>query len=858
MNRAPDVDATQAPPLEIAHVLFLDIVAYSRLRMDQQQRIIRDLQDSVRATAEFARAQNLDQLILLPTGDGMALVFFRDPEAPVRCALELTKILREKPEIQLRMGLHAGPVYRIADINANRNVAGGGINIAQRVMDCGDAGHILVSKAMADVLRELSSWNEQLRDLGEAEVKHGVRVHLFNLCTGEAGNPALPQKLRAAQAVNAPVHEDSGNAISKRRVFAGAATAVVILSVVATVFFLRTPKVHALTEKDTVVLADFDNSTNDPVFDDTMKEALTVEIEQSPFFNTLSEQKIRETLQLMGQPADQRLTKDLARQVCIRAGCKAILDGRISKGDTEYVVALSASNCASGESLARGLTRAANKDAILDALGKNADALRSKLGESLTSIRKYDAPLEQATTPSLDALNAFTLATKTQREKGDAASIVHYKRAIDLDSNFALAYSGLATAYSHLGQVNAAGENARKAYDLRAHVSEREKLRIAAFYHTYVTGNVSEAINAYELWSQSYPRDSLPHAGLANLFGALGQYDKGIAESRTALDLDPDASVNYSDLAGNYSALGQRAQAKQVLDQASQKVDSTVLRLTRYQFAFLEHDSATMAAQVAWAAHKPGEGLLLSADSDTAAYFGRLHKARALSRRAAEASDRSDMAENAAVWEGNAALREADFGNREAAILGAEAAAARSSGKQVWALAALTFARAGDAARAERLAQKLQQNYPDDTLLRYYWLPVVRASLALNRGDGKAAIALLQDAAPYDLANPFPVTASPIGNMYSVYLRGLAYMQTGDANAAAAEFRKVLEQKGVVMNGWVGPLSQAELARALAQQGETAKARSAYEEFFALWKDADPDIPILKQFRADSAKLHKP
>ncbi|HET9803015.1 MAG TPA: tetratricopeptide repeat protein [Candidatus Acidoferrum sp.] len=856
MNRAPEVDATQAPPLEIAHVLFLDIVAYSRLRMNQQQRIIRDLQDSVRATAEFARAQNLDQLILLPTGDGMALVFFRDPEAPVRCALELTKILRERPEIQLRMGLHTGPVYRIADINANRNVAGGGINIAQRVMDCGDAGHILVSKAMADVLRELSSWNEQLRDLGEAEVKHSVRVHLFNLCAGEAGNPALPQKLRAAQTAKAPALKDSGSATSKRRFIAGTVTAVVILSVVATVFFLRTPKVHALTEKDTVVLADFDNSTNDPVFDDTMKEALTVEIEQSPFFNTLSEQKIRETLQLMGQPADQRLTKDLARQVCIRAGCKAILDGRISKGDTEYVVALSASNCTSGESLARGLTRAANKDAILDALGKNADALRSKLGESLTSIRKYDTPLEQATTPSLDALNAFTLATKMQREKGDAASIVHYKRAIDLDSNFALAYSGLATAYSHLGLVNAAGENARKAYDLRGHVSEREKLRIAAFYHTYVTGNVSEAINAYELWSQSYPRDSLPHAGLANLFGALGQYDKGIAESRTALDLDPDASVNYSDLAGNYSALGQRPQAKQVLDQASQKVDSTVLRLTRYQFAFLEHDSATMAAQVAWAAHKPGEGLLLSADSDTAAYFGRLRKARALSQRAAEASDRSDMAESTAVWEGNAALREADFGNREAAIRGAEAAAARSNGKQVWALAALTFARAGDAARAERLAQKLQQNYPDDTLLRYYWLPVVRASLALNRGDGKAAIALLQDAAPYDLASPFPVTASPIGNMYSVYLRGLAYLQAGDANAAAAEFRKVVEQKGVVMNGWVGPLSQAELARALAQQGDTAKARSAYEDFFALWKDADPDIPILKQFRADSATLH--
>jgi len=858
MSRGPVLDTAQAPPLEIAHVLFLDIVAYSRLRMDQQQRIIRDLQDSVRAASEFARAQRLDQLILLPTGDGMALVFFRDPEAPVRCALELTKILRAKPEIQLRMGLHTGPVYRIADINTNRNVAGGGINLAQRVMDCGDAGHILVSKAMADVLRELSSWNEHLCDLGEAEVKHGVRVHLFNLCTHEAGNAELPQKLSAAKPATPVIRNEPGGALKKSRTLLGVAAALIVLSVVAVVFFLRTPGVHALTEKDTVVLADFENSTNDPVFDNTMKEALTVEIEQSPFFNTLSEQKVRETLQLMGQSADQRLTKDLARQVCIRAGCKAILDGRISKGDSEYVVALSATNCTSGDSLARGLTRATNKDAILDALGKNADTLRSKLGESLTSIRKYDALLEQATTPSLDALNAFTLAAKTHREKGDAASIVHYKRAIELDPNFALAYSGLAAAYNHLGQVNAAGENARKAYDLRAHVSEREKLRIAAFYHTYVTGNVGEAINAYDLWTQSYPRDALPHAGLANLYGVLGQYEKGIAESQAALGLDPDAAVNYSDLAGNYAALGQHTQAKQVLDQAAQKVDSTVLRLTRYQLAFLDRDTAGMAAQVAWAAHKPGEGLLLSADSDTAAYYGHLRKARVISQRAIEASERSDMAENAAVWAGNAALREADFGNREAALRGAEAASALSSGKQVWALAALTFARAGDAARAEHLAQTLQQNYPDDTLLRYYWLPVIRASLALNRGDGKAAITLLQDAAPYDLASPFPVTASPIGNMYSAYLRGLAYEKTGDAVAAAGEFRKVLEQKGVVMNGWVAPLSQAELARALALCGDTEKARSAYEDFFTLWKDADADIPVLKQFRSDYAQLRKP
>jgi eukaryotic-like serine/threonine-protein kinase len=852
MNHAPEV-AVEAPPLEIAHVLFLDIVAYSRLRMDQQQQIIRDLQDAVRATPSFRRAQSLDQLILLPTGDGMALVFFRDPEAPVRCALELTKILRDKPEIQLRMGLHTGPVYRIADINANRNVAGGGINIAQRVMDCGDAGHILASKAMADVLRELSSWNEHLRDLGEAEVKHGVRVHLFSLCTAEAGNPEVPQKLRAAKAsaVAASTHTPK-----KHRLFLGVAAAVVITASVGAVFFLCTQKVRALTEKDTVVLADFENSTTDPVFDDTLKQALTVEIEQSPFLSTLSDQKVRDTLRLMGQPADQRLTEDLARQVCLRAGSTAFLDGRISRGDTQYVVALNAINCASGDALARALTRAANKDAILDALGQTADTLRSKLGESLSSIRKYDAPLEQATTPSLDALNAYTLATKTHREKGDAASIVQYRRAIELDPHFALAYSGLAIAYNNLGQVSAAGENAQKAYDLREHVSEREKLRIAAFYHTYVTGNVDQAISAYELWAQSFPRDALPRAGLASLYGVLGQYGKGIDAAQDALRLDPDAALNYSNLAADYLAVSRRDDAKQILDQATPKVDSTILRLTKYQLAFLQRDAAGMAAQLSWSAHKPGEGLFLSAESDTAAFYGHLRKAREISERAVEASGRNDMAESAAIWQANAALREADFGNREPALRGAAAAANRATGKQVWALAALTFARAGDAARAESLAQKLQQSYPDDTLLHYYWLPVIRASIALNHGDGATAITLLQDAAPYDLADPFPVTASPVGNLYSVYLRGLAYLQTGDANSATAEFRKILVRQGLIMNGSVGALSQAQLARAFALSGDTAKARSAYQDFFQLWKDADPDIPILKQAKSDFAKLH--
>jgi eukaryotic-like serine/threonine-protein kinase len=852
VNEVRELGVPATPSLEMAHVLFLDIVAYSRLRMDQQQRVIHDLQEAVRRTPEFARAQASDELIRLPTGDGMALVFFRDPEAPVRCALELTKILRDTPEIKLRMGIHAGPVYRIADINANRNVAGGGINIAQRVMDCGDAGHILLSKAMADVLAEISSWTEHLRDLGEAEVKHGVRVHLYNLCAGDTGNPDIPQKLKTARLPEA----DARTKTTNRKISLAIAAAVIVSLAVVGGFLFRTQKVHALTEKDTVLLADFDNATEDPVFNDTLKQALAVEIEQSPFLNTLSEQKVRDTLQLMGESPDQRLTQDVARRVCLRTGSKALLEGRISKGDSQYVIVLNTINCANGEALSRQLARATNKDAVLDVLGQTADTLRAKLGESLSSIRKYDMPLEEATTPSLDALSAYTLAKKTQREKGDAASILHYKRAIEFDPRFALAYSGLAVAYNNLGQVYFAGENARKAYDLRDRVSEREKLRIAAFYHSYFTGDVSQAIGAYELWVQSFPRDYLPRASLASLYGVLGQYEKGVSEAQAALRLDPDSVVVYSNLGADYLAVGRLDQAKEILDQSVQRnIDGTVLRLTRYQLAFLEGDAAGMAAHVAWAEHKPGEGLLLSSQSDTEAYYGHLRKARDISRRAVEASGRSDMPEAAAIWEANAALRESDFGNRDLARRGAESATSHATGKQLWALAALAFARAGDSARAESLAQKLQQDYGSDTLLRCYWLPVIRGSIALNRGDAAKALENLQDAAPYDLANPFPVSASPVGNMYSTYLRGQAYLLASQGSLAAAEFQKILDHRGTVMNGSVGTLAQAQLARALALSGDTDKARATYQNFFQLWKDADPDIPILKQAKDDYAKL---
>jgi tetratricopeptide (TPR) repeat protein len=415
---------------------------------------------------------------------------------------------------------------------------------------------------------------------------------------------------------------------------------------------------------------------------------------------------------------------------------------------------------------------------------------------------------------------------------------------------------------------------------LRDHVSEREKLRIAAFYHSYVTGDTGQAIAAYRLWTQSYPRDPLPLASLASLHALLGQYDTSVGESLEAQRLDPDSVLIYSNLGSDYLALGRRQEAKKAFDQAAQqKVDGSVLRLARYELAFLEGDLAGMAAQLAWSAHEPGEGIFLSSQSDTEAYYGHLHKARELSRRAVEASGRSDMSEAAAIWEASAALRESDFGNPELARRGAQSALGHSTGKQLWALAALAFARSGDSARAESLVQKLQQNYPSDTLLRYYWLPVIHGSIDLRRGDPVKALESLQVAAPYDLADPFPISSSPLGNMYSVYVRGQAYLQAHRVAEAATEFQKILNQPGLVLNGPIGALARAELARAYAAEGDAAtpseiysakaaspaspaanddpkaKARAQYEAFFALWEDADPDIPFLKEAKAAYAKM---
>jgi hypothetical protein len=527
-----------------------------------------------------------------------------------------------------------------------------------------------------------------------------------------------------------------------------------------------------LTEKDTIVLADCTNTTGDAVFDDTLKQALAVDLEQSPFVNILSNQKLTDTLKLMGRSSSERLTEDLGREVCQRAGSKALLAGSISSLGSRYLVGLNAMNCATGDSLGREQVQAARKEEVVTALGKAASSLRRKLGESHSSIQKFDAPVEEATTPSLEALKAYSLG----RKRNDVDAIPLFKRAVELDPNFAVAYAALASSSANLGQPGLAAENAKKAYDLRERVSEHEKYRIEAFYYQFGTGELEKASRTYELWAQSYPRDASPSTDLGNNSMWVGQWQKALTENQQALHLRPDSN-NYSNLTQNYIALNRLDEARATLDQAmAAKLDAGILHLWMYYLAFLRNDAAQMEQQVAAVAGKLGdEDPLLSAQSDTEAYQGHLARARDLSHRAVESARHAEAKETAALWQANAALREAEFGNATLARQSAAAALALAPGRDVQVLSALTLARAGDTAQTQKLTEGLNKEFPLNTMLQNYWLPVIEAALELNSKNPGKSIELLQVTAPYELGEPAPLQ---LGTMYPVYVRGQEYLST--------------------------------------------------------------------------------
>jgi serine/threonine protein kinase/Tfp pilus assembly protein PilF len=628
--------------------------------------------------------------------------------------------------------------------------------------------------------------------------------------------------------------------------------AALVALILAGVLFWRSRPAAPLTEKDTVVLADFTNTTGDPVFDDALKQALAVDLSQSPFINVLSDRRMTETLRLMGRASGERVTRDVAQEICLRTGSKALLTGSISSLGSQYLVGLEAVNCGNGDTLAKEETTASRKEDVVKALSSVTTTLRTRLGESLASVQKFDVPIE-ATTPSLEALKTFSMGVTTQAEKGDAEAIPFFKRAIEIDPNFAMAYARLGISYANLGQPSMALQNLEKAYGLRDRVSAREKLHITADY-AYATGELEKEAQTYLLWIQSYPRDAIPHINLGANATALGQYDKGVVENKEGVRLEPINSAGVGNLAQDYMAVNRFADAKTTLEQAqARNLDGVGIRLQMYSLAFLEGDSGQMEQQLAWSAGKPGaEDPLLSAQSDTEAYRGHLAKARDFSRRAVDSAIRADSKETAALWQANAALREAEFGNPMEAKKGTAAALALAPGRDVKVEAALILARVGDSAGAKAMVQELEKSNPSNTVLKLYWAPTLKAAMELNGGSAAQALVFLEAAAPCELGEPPPMTQ---GTLYPVYLRGEAYLQEHKGSEAAAEFQKMLNHRGILGNFFTGALAHIGLARAYAMTGDTAKSRSAYQDFFSLWKDADPDIPILKEAKAEYAKL---
>jgi tetratricopeptide (TPR) repeat protein/predicted Ser/Thr protein kinase len=639
---------------------------------------------------------------------------------------------------------------------------------------------------------------------------------------------------------------------NRKKIIAVAAVAIALAAAVAAFFYLRRPAV--LTEKDSLVVADFSNSTGEPVFDGTLKQALTVQLEQSPFVNVLSGQKIAQQLQYMGRPKDERLTPDLARDVCQRTGSKAMLIGSISSIGSHYAFGVSAVNCRSGDSLGSEQVEADSREHVLAAVDKAATRMREKLGESLTSVQKYDTPVEQATTPSLEALQAYSLALNTWSSTGEKAAIPFLKRAIELDTNFAMAYARLGTAYFNLSQAGLASENTKKAYELRGHVSERESLYIESHYYPYVTGEMDKAVQVFEVWKNTYPRDVVPHANLGALYIYLGNYDKAEAELRQALLLEPNNATCYLNLAGAYLSLDRPDQVQQVLDQAlARKLESAFLLSNRYFLAFLRNDADEMQKLVSSAAGKPGtEDVLLEQQSDSEAYRGHFARARALAQRAIDSARHNGDQETAGFYKVESALREAAAGNGDRAQQDVVDALGLASTRDVQTLGALALAQAADPVRASSMADDLSRRFPSDTLLKDYWLPTIRAALAIRQGNATKAIEFLQVVAPYELGSPQPFQ---LGTLYPVYMRGQAYLAANEARAAAAEFQKILDHRGVVLNFPLSPLARLGLAQARVLQGDVAGAKTAYQEFFARWKDADPDIPLLNQARTEYSKL---
>jgi eukaryotic-like serine/threonine-protein kinase len=634
------------------------------------------------------------------------------------------------------------------------------------------------------------------------------------------------------------------------------AISVVALVVALAAAYFYTHQAPKLTAKDTLVLADFSNSTGDPVFDGTLKQALALQLEQSPFLNLLSDQRVAQTLARMDQPKDVRLTHDVAREVCQRTASSGVLDGSIAQFDRQYLLTLKAINCSTGDSLASAEARASDKDHVLDALGSVSTEIRKKLGESLSSVQKYDVPPQDVTTPSLAALQSYSQAMKVRR--GDSVLPIQlFERAIQQDPSFAMAYAQLGVIYVNISETARGADNIRKAYALRDHVSEREKFYISCHYDDMVTGDLEAARRDYELWQQIYPRDPIPPANLATVYFYVGDFSKVLDYVERAIDLSGPPTVPTQpsiNLIWSYILLNRLPEAKAMaLSAQTHHVDDPLYHSSLYIIDFLQQDAEARKHELQVLADNPTWGdAILSEESDTAAYQGRFAEARDFTRRAVAFAQKSDRQQTAAAHLIDSAIREAAVGNAGISQQLVKQALALSQAKDIAAMSAVASSLAGDSRQTTQLITDLNKRFPQDTVVQLNYLPTVLAATELRAGNASKAIAILAPAAPYELG----VTALDQGiSLYPVYVRGEAYLATKQGSAAAAEFQKIVDHPGIVQNEIIGALAQLDLARAYVLRGDTSKAKQEYQRFLSLWKNADSDLPLLAQAKSEYAKL---
>jgi len=636
-----------------------------------------------------------------------------------------------------------------------------------------------------------------------------------------------------------------------RKIVAAATAALVVALLITGGLYYRSRHAKPLSEKDTIVLSDFVNTTGESVFDGTLKQAMSIQLEQSPALKVLSDSRVNSTLRLMNRQPGEPLTSDLAQEVCQRSQSKAVLEGSIGKVGTHYLIGLKAVNCETGDILASTEAEATNRDSVLRQLGEAGNRMREQLGDSLVSVKRFNRPLEEVTTSSLEALKAYSIGRSMQPIKGDAESIPYHQRAIALDPNFARAYASLGMAQYNLRETSAASENFRKAFELRDRVSERERFYIESAYYSFTTGELEKANQVYKLWSQEYPTDVAPYVNLSLNYSVMGEFEKAVETARAAIEVAPTAVTGYANLINALLALDRVDEAKTVYQQAmEQKLDNEYLREMRYAIAFLENDEAEMRRQVQSAADLPGtEPPMLDAQADTDAYYGRLRQARQETQGAVAAAKRDGALESAALWLASGAYREALLGNAAEAQALAKEALAMARSREVRIASALTLAELGQTAQAQKLAEQLNTEFPLDTLIQNYWLPSIRATLLLHQGDAKRGIGLLDAAAPYELG------VADVGSMVPIYVRGMLYLKVGQGEQAAAQFKKMLGHRGLGGNATAEALAQLQLARAQAMSGDKGNAQQSYQTFLSLWKQADSDLPLLKLARAENARL---